>query len=149
MGGRWQRGQKKMPVEVRADLLARWRSGVSWAQLQVEFECSHQMVWNVVREAGGMPPVWPGRSREHLSLDDREEISRGLSSNQSFALIARRLGRPTSTVSREVNRNGGRCDYRATSADRATCQRARRPKLTKLSQQPALRVFVENGLQAR
>jgi IS30 family transposase len=149
MGGRWQRGQKKMPDGVRADLLARWRSGVSWAQLQVEFECSHQMVWNVVREAGGMPPVWPGRSREHLSLEDREEISRGLCLNESFALIARRLGRPTSTVSREVDRNGGRCDYRATAADRATCQRAKRPKLTKLSQQPALRVFVENGLEAK
>jgi transposase, IS30 family len=149
MGGRWQRGPKKMPVEVRADLLARWRSGVSWAQLQDEFECSHQMVWNVVREAGGMPPVWPGRSREHLSLEDREEISRGLCLGESFASIARCLGRPTSTVSREVNRNGGRCDYRATAADRATCQRAKRPKPTKLSQQPALRAFVENGLEAR
>jgi transposase, IS30 family len=149
MGGRWQRGPKKMPVEVRADLLARWRSGVSWAQLQDEFECSHQMVWNVVREAGGMPAVWPNRCSTHLSSDDREEISRGLSSNESFASIARCLGRPTSTVSREVNRNGGRCDYRATAADRATCQRAKRPKPTKLSQQPALRAFVENGLEAR
>jgi IS30 family transposase len=107
------------------------------------------MVWTVVREAGGMPPVWPGRSRLHLSPEDREEISRGLCLNESFAVIAHRLGRPTSTVSREVNRNGGRDDYRAASADRATCQRAKRPKLTKLSQQPALRVFVENGLEAK
>ena len=149
MGGRWQRGPVAMPAQVRADLLARWRAGVSWSRLQAEFECSHQMVWNVVREAGGMPPVWSGRSRAHLSLEDREEISRGLSVKESFASIARCLGRPTSTVSREVKRNGGRGNYRAVRADRATWERAKRPKLTKLSQLPALRIFVENGLEAK
>jgi len=149
MGGRWQRGQAGMPVEVRAELLARLREGATWAQVQAEFECSHQMVWIVVREAGGMPPVWPGRSSKHLSLEEREEISRGLSVAESFASIARRLGRPTSTVSREVQRNSGRQGYRATSADRATCQRAKRPKLTKLSQNAALRLYVENGLEAK
>lgn len=147
MGGRWQRGPVPMPAEVRAELLGRWRAGATWLQLQAEFECSHQMVWNVVREAGGMAPVWPDRSRKHLSLEDREEISRGLALGQSLSVIARGLGRPTSTVSREVQRNGGRLDYRAARADRATCQRAKRPKATKLDQQPALRVFVENGLE--
>lgn len=147
MGGRWQRGPVSMPAEVRAELLARWRAGATWVQLQAEFECSHQMVWNVVREAGGMAPVWPGRSRKHLSLEDREDISRGLALEQSLRVIALRLGRPTSTVSREVQRNGGRLHYRAARADRATCQRAKRPKATKLDQQPALRLFVENGLE--
>src|SRR6056297_53108 len=149
MGGRWQRGPGgKMPAGVRADLLAMLRSGATWARVQVEFECSHQMVWIVVREAGGMPPVWPSRSSKHLSLEDREEISRGLRVGESFASIAGRVGRPTSTVSREVNRNGGRDDYRAARADRSTCERARRPKSSKLDQQPALRAFVENGLEA-
>jgi transposase, IS30 family len=147
MGGRWQRGPVPMPAQVRAELLARWRAGATWVQLQAEFECSHQMVWNVVREAGGMAPVWPGRSRKHLSLEDREEISRGLALEQSLRVIALGLGRPTSTVSREVQRNGGRLHYRAARADRATCQRAKRPKPTKLDQQPALRLFVENGLE--
>jgi len=137
-----------MPAGVRADLLAMLRSGATWARVQVEFECSHQMVWIVVREAGGMPPVWPSRSSKHLSLEDREEISRGLRVGESFASIAGRVGRPTSTVSREVNRNGGRDDYRAARADRSTCERARRPKSSKLDQQPALRAFVENGLEA-
>ena len=136
-----------MPVETRAELLARLREGATWAQVQAEFECSHQMVWIVVREAGGMPPVWPARSSKDLSLEDREEISRGLTLGESFAEIARQLGRPTSTISREVNRNGGRQDYRGVRADRATCERARRPKATKLDQHPALRLFVENGLE--
>jgi IS30 family transposase len=136
-----------MPAEVRGELLARLRAGATWKQVQDEFECSHQMVWTVVREAGGMPPVWSCRSSKHLSLEDREEISRGLVCGESFASIADRLGRPTSTVSREVNRNGGRQNYRAASADRATCERARRPKATKLDQQPALQLFVKNGLE--
>lgn len=148
MGGRWQRGRGgKMPAGVRADLLARLRGGATWKQVQSEFECSHQMVWTVVRDAGGMPPVWPYRSSKQLSLEDREEISRGLISGESFAQIARWLDRPTSTVSREVNRNGGREEYRAARADRATCERARRPKATKLDQQPELAVFVRNGLE--
>lgn len=149
MGGRWQRGPGgKMPAGVRAELLAQWRAGATWSELQVEFECSHQMVWIVVREAGGMPPVWPNRSCKHLSLDDREEISRGLIVEESFASIARRLGRSTSTVSREVHRNGGRDRYRAARADRETCQRASRPKLTKLAQHGALRAYVSYGLEA-
>ena len=136
-----------MPAGVRADLLASLRAGATWKQVQAEFECSHQMVWIVVREAGGMPPVWPARSCKDLSFEDREEISRGLALEESFAQIARRLSRPTSTISREVNRNGGRQSYRAARADRATCERARRPKPTKLDQHQALRVFVENGLE--
>ena len=137
--GRWQRGPgAKMPAEVRADLLARLRAGATWAQVQAEFECSHQMVWIVVREAGGMPPVWPYRSSKHLSLEDREEISRGLHAGESFASIGRRLGRPTVDGVAEVNRNGGRDDYRAARADRSTCERARRPKPTKLDQTPGV-----------
>jgi IS30 family transposase len=148
MGGRWQRGPVPMPAQVRSDLLARWRAGATWVQLQDEFDCSHQMVWTVVRDAGGMAPVWPKRSLKHLSLEDREEISRGLIVEESFASIGRRLRRSTSTVAREVHRNGGRDSYRAARADRDTCQRARRPKATKLDQHPALRLYVENGLEA-
>lgn len=51
-----------------------------------------------------------------LTFKDREEISRGLWKNESFAAIARRLGREVSTISREVNQHGGRRDYRAETA---------------------------------
>ena len=66
----------------------------------------------------------------------------------SFASIARRLHRPTSTVSREVNRNGGRDCYRAATADRSSCDRARRPKPTKFEQHRELALYVENALEA-
>ncbi|MCA9475287.1 MAG: helix-turn-helix domain-containing protein, partial [Nitrospira sp.] len=57
------------------------------------------------------------RARWALSLTEREEISRGLAAQYSFRHIAAALGRPPSTVSREVARHGGRQSYRATVAD--------------------------------
>ncbi|MEO6088726.1 MAG: helix-turn-helix domain-containing protein [Umezawaea sp.] len=61
-----------------------------------------------------------------LTNQDRRRIAAGLAEGLGFAEIARRLGRPTSTVSREVTRNGGGAEYRAERAHRATGQRARR-----------------------
>lgn len=65
-----------------------------------------------------------------LTLADREAISAGLAEGLEYAEIARRLNRPTSTVSREVARNSGPNGYRADEASRATHQRARRRKPT-------------------
>ncbi|MEV4171034.1 helix-turn-helix domain-containing protein [Nonomuraea sp. NPDC049709] len=63
-----------------------------------------------------------------LTHEDRRQIAAGLSEGLGYAEIARRLGRPTSTVSREVLRNGGPQDYRADRAQQATARRARRGK---------------------
>lgn len=84
-----------------------------------------------------------------LELTDREEISIGIARGESFAVIAQRLGRPTSTVSREVHRNGGRGRYRAVGAERESRWRCRRPKGVKLSRNHRLREFVEAGLLQR
>ncbi|MGW4031221.1 MarR family transcriptional regulator [Streptomyces sp. NPDC004838] len=61
-----------------------------------------------------------------LTRADRQRIGSGLTDGLGYAEIARQLGRPTSTVSREVARNGGPGGYRADHAQRATGQRARR-----------------------
>ncbi|MEU0696232.1 helix-turn-helix domain-containing protein [Streptomyces niveus] len=61
-----------------------------------------------------------------LTHEDRRNIGAGLAEGLGYAEIARRLGRPTSTVSREVARNGGSDGYRADRALRATERRARR-----------------------
>jgi IS30 family transposase len=55
-----------------------------------------------------------------------------LSSKLSIREIAKQLNRAPSTVSREVNRNGGRGTYRANKADTAAWERAKRPKPCKL-----------------
>ncbi|MFE3633493.1 helix-turn-helix domain-containing protein [Streptomyces sp. NPDC059168] len=61
-----------------------------------------------------------------LTQQERQQISLGLADGLAYAEIARRLDRPTSTVTREVMRNGGPTAYRADLAHRATEQRAHR-----------------------
>lgn len=61
-----------------------------------------------------------------LMYEDRQRIAAGLAAGHSYAEIARSLGRPRSTVSREVARNGGASRYRANVAQQATGWRARR-----------------------
>ncbi|MFG2713030.1 helix-turn-helix domain-containing protein [Streptomyces goshikiensis] len=63
-----------------------------------------------------------------LTQSERQQIASGLADGLAYAEIARRLDRPTSTVTREVLRNGGPTAYRADLAHRATEQRAHRRK---------------------
>ncbi|MFE3502463.1 MarR family transcriptional regulator [Kitasatospora sp. NPDC059146] len=61
-----------------------------------------------------------------LSPQDRLAIATGLAEGLDYAAIARLIARPTSTVTREIARNGGPGRYRAETAQRATARRARR-----------------------
>lgn len=63
-----------------------------------------------------------------LTGQDRRLIATRLAEGHGYADIARELERPTSTISREVTRNGGRTGYRAEHAQLATGSRARRRK---------------------
>ena len=103
----------------------------------------------LVESTGGVRPAVRYRSRRQLSQLEREEISRGVAAGESLRVIAGRLGRAVSTVSRELTRNGGRPTYRAHRADRAAWQRARRPQPCKLATNPALRAAVEDKLAVR
>ena len=95
---------------------------------------------------GGVRPRPRVRSRRELTVVEREEISRGLAAKHSCQMIAKRIGRAASSVSREVARNGGRVGYRASAAEQATLRRHRRPKASKLSLNPKLRAEVEARL---
>ncbi|MFC0081509.1 transposase [Aciditerrimonas ferrireducens] len=88
----------------------------------------------------------PGR---RLSIEEQGELSRGLVTGESLRSIAGRLGRPASTLSREVARNGGMAHDRAARAHRAAHARARRPKKHKLACHPHLAQAVETGLKKR
>ena len=61
-----------------------------------------------------------------LTQQERQQIALGLSDGLAYAEIARRLDRPTSTITREVMRNGGPTAYRADLAHRATERRTHR-----------------------
>ncbi|WP_405472221.1 helix-turn-helix domain-containing protein [Streptomyces canus] len=61
-----------------------------------------------------------------LTQQERQQIALGVADGLAYAEIARRLERPTSTITREVMRNGGPAAYRADLAHRATERRAHR-----------------------
>ncbi|MFF4592414.1 helix-turn-helix domain-containing protein [Amycolatopsis sp. NPDC001319] len=63
-----------------------------------------------------------------LTRQERQQIALGLADSLAYAEIARRLDRPTSTITREVMRNGGPTSYRADLAHHATEHRTRRRK---------------------
>ncbi|WP_430336341.1 IS30 family transposase [Rhodococcus sp. ACT016] len=95
-----------------------------------------------LRESGGIRPTPRQRRAGHLTADEREEISRGIAAGDSSRAIAERLGRASSTVSREIARNGGRDKYRAVDADAAAYVRARRPKESILCTRSILRDII-------
>lgn len=69
-------------------------------------------------------------SGSRLTQQERQQIARGLADHLPYAEIARHLDRPTSTVTREVMRNGGPHGYRADLAHLATERRVHQPKRT-------------------
>jgi len=110
---------------------------------------SRETVKTVDLEAGGIRPRPRIRSERVWSFEEREEISRGLAKGRSLRAIAEARGRAPSTVSREVQRGGGRLKYRATTADRRAGERAGRPKPGKLASCPRLRRAVDRGRERR
>ena len=117
----------------RAEIWDRWQRGESMSSIGRAFDRQSSSVFSVISPTGGIRPPDRKRSRQALSLSEREEISRGLRIKQSLRAIARHLGRAPSTVSREVRRNGGRTAYRATASEQAAWDRALRPKQCKLA----------------
>ena len=96
--------------------------------------------------SGGIAPPARRRSRLSLTLEEREDISRGIASDSSIREIARLLKRSASTVSREVARHGGRPAYRAHDADRRAWMSALRPKRCLLAGNRRLRDAVASKL---
>ena len=134
--------QRPLTEAQKAELWARRKGGESTTRIARHMGWLPSSLRTFVRAAGGVPPRPQERSRIALSLEEREEISRGLAAADSLRSIAVRIGRSPSTVSREVARNHGRQRYRAGSADRAALRRSKRPKPTKLTICERLRLEV-------
>jgi IS30 family transposase len=143
-------GELKRPrftAEQKRELWTRWQAGESLSEIG---RCLGRWPGSIRRQLfahGGYVPVGRRRGARALSFPEREEISRGLAAERSIRDIATGLRRPPSTVSREVVRNGGRARYRAARADERAWQVARRPKVRKLSANPALCELVAGKLR--
>ena len=131
----------------KAVMWDRWQKGESLNSIARHFGRSHSSIQGILARTGGIRPPQRQRSGRALTLAEREEISRGVVAGQSLRSIAASLHRAASTVSREINRNGGRRQYRANKADQAAWDRAHRPKRCKLAQNRALACIVASKLQ--
>lgn len=125
--------------EQQSQMWDRWQKGESLHTIARLFDRGHSSISRILSESGGIRPK--PRTRSHLSLTllEREDISRGIAAELSIRTIASQIERSPSTVSREINRNGGYYHYRAARADQAAWDRAHRPKPCKLAGSAKLR----------
>jgi len=140
-------GRPGMSAAEKDELWRRWRTGAGHSEIGRVLGKFPASIFAVLRLHGGMMPPKQSRSEVALTLAEREEVSRGLSSGLSMRQIASDLSRSPSTISREISRNGGARRYRASTADEDTWDRARRPKLCRLAQSGRLRRIVANKLK--
>jgi IS30 family transposase len=121
--------------------------GLSERKIGHRLGLAPKTVSDYLARLGGIRPRARRRPERCLSLDEREEISRGIASGDSAREIARTLGRSHTTIAREINRCDGRRCYRAHTAEREAWRRARRPRPTKLELSPELRRLVFERLR--
>lgn len=138
----------KYSEEQLKDIWNRWQKGETLNAIGRVFDRPSSSIFNLLAPTGGIRPQARKRSRLALTIYEREEISRGIAKDYSVRDIARYLDRSPSTISREINRNGGYYQYRASEADNAAWERARRPKKCKLGKYPRLAKLVTKKLKA-
>lgn len=129
------------------EIWQRWKKGESLESIGRSLERFPDTIYYVLSKHGGVKLPVRTRASRALSLQEREEISRGLAEGRSLRSIAQQLHRAPSTISREVRRNGGSGAYRATQADNAAWVRAKRPKPCKLASNRLLKHTVETHLR--
>ncbi|GAT67255.1 integrase [Planomonospora sphaerica] len=125
------------------EIWRRWRDGESFNAMGRTLGAPIHHVRRFLAQSGGVHQTPQRRSTRHLTAVEREEISPGIAAGMPARQLATRLGRASSTISREIARNGGREHYRAGPADAQAYARARRPKPAKPARHPALRAAVE------
>src|ERR1700739_2308770 len=131
----------------KALMWERWRKGESLQHIAELFDRNHSSIQRILAETGGIQPPARRRSRLALTVAEREAISRAVVAGRSMREIAAKIGRAPSTISREIARNGGLESYRASQADQAAWDRARRPKVCRLAANRALARLVAKKLQ--
>jgi transposase, IS30 family len=140
---------RRLSEHERRELQRRVAAGETFARAAAAVGCSTKSIQRLLARTGGLERWARDRSPLRLSPADREELSRGLMAGDSLRQIAGRVGRAASTLSREVERNGGRTAYRACYAESSAVRRGRRPKPAKLALHSRLRREVERRLLAR
>jgi IS30 family transposase len=136
----------RLSTSQRVEVWRRWKAGESLHAIGRALGKAHPVIHLLLKRHGGIAPLVRHRSRSALTLQEREDISRGIACGSSIRAIARGLDRAASTVSREVARHGGRSSYRASEADQQAWESAFRPKTCLLATHTKLRKIVASKL---
>jgi IS30 family transposase len=143
-------GRPAAPRALQAQFWEGIRSGLSVVEAALAAGADRQMALRWFQQAGGVKGNGPRPvAGRYLSVAEREEIAVGVAAGEPVRVIAARLGRSPSTVSREVRRNTGWRGYRALAAQGQAQWRARRPKAAKLASNPVLAGWVQDKLERR
>ena len=137
-------GEAARRIGVEASLARRWvtrsRAGARFRSSRAGTGYNHGM------DPDAELPSIPGTGR-CLSLTERELIQDLRRAGESVRGIGRAMGRPASTISRELARNtGAGSPYLPHTAHRLAAGRRRRPKPAKLTGPGRLRGYVQAGL---
>lgn len=138
--------RRRLTETQRTEIWERLVCGESAPSIARAYGCFPNTIRQMQLLTGGAKPRARTERPGALSLAEREEISRGVVLHLSFGAIAVRLGRAPSTITRELQRNGGLAIYRAHTAQRRAHRQARRPKPAKLATCRRLREVVESKL---
>lgn len=133
-------------IEEQTNIWARWRKGESLSEIGRGIGKHAGSIYHLITFYGGISPPPRYRSKKALTFREREEISRGLAAKLSIRQIAKKMNRPPSTISREINRHGGKIAYRAYQANKGAWEQARRPKQCHLAKNETLRNYVADKL---
>ena len=144
----WTGNARRLSQVDRAQIERLIWGGETFATAAAVVGCSTKSIQRYLALSGGLKRRVKERSALRLSLADREELSRGLVAGDSLRVIAKRLARAPSTISREVAWSG-RHRYRAWRADDEAISRGQRPKPAKLAVDSRLCRAVERGLRAQ
>ena len=144
-----------MPAAVRERFWSGVRSGLLPAEAAAEAGVSRKAgrVWFTERGGVKPKPARPATKRPRLTFEQREEIAVLEAEKKSDAEIARAVGCHRSTIGREL-KNGSttfpdrKPKYRASVAQAAAEQRAKRLKPGKLATSDRLRAEVQTRLEA-
>jgi IS30 family transposase len=136
----------RLSASQRVEVWRRWKAGESLHAIGRALSKAHPVIHLLLKRHGGIAPLVRRRSRISLTLQEREDISRGIASGSSIRAIAKGLKRAVSTVSREVARHGGRTQYRASEADLQAWESALRTQACLLATHTKLREIVASKL---
>lgn len=143
------RRPRRIDEGLRREVIRLASKGATYREILDVVDTSSGAITKILKRWGGVTRSdqrWES-SPYRLSLDDRVEIKLGLERGESYRRIGERIGRDKSTVCREVNNSGGSEAYKPGEAHQRAWEQARRPKPTKLEENPELCRRVESGLE--